>query len=243
MSVPQEEDFATLYITNTVLGGAYNSIYVNGMGGDFTGTSNNYNGLMIGETVHVYYYDGQNGTVLKSLVINGKSYTTTSAGVEIEVTGDMYVEAVFSSYGNENTVTFTEVDTTKGAGAHEVDPYVSYTYLNGQTTNVENRLYAGSTLEINLQNANIVGVTFVFEDPVNYAPNKEDKLNTNVIKLGSNELEYEIKYKSSGELLVATVELKNLPSGQTTLQYKANVQARVVSILVTYAAYNQPLAN
>lgn len=241
LSVPKDDGLASLYITETILGDKTNTICVSDGSTVFSGTSNNYNCLIIdnASTITVYYYNYNNGTILKSLVINGESYTATSSGIEVEVTGDMYVEAVFSIYGNENSVTFAELDTTWGSGAQKIDPYVSCTYV-GPEPEEANRLYANSRLEINLVNANIVGVEFVFEDPASYGD--EDKLNTNVIKLGNTELDYDIEYPTSGDQLLAKVKLNNLPEGNDSLQYVVNAQARLVSVKITYVTHNQPLA-
>ena len=185
----------------------------------------NFNCLLVEDNLTLTYYNYQ-GVIIRSLVINGKSYTMSDGQLTLSVTKDLYIEIEFSKY-DTNNVTLEEIDTSYNASV-TVNPYLSYRYVNGSSSG---SIVKDSFLRFYLENAYITRITIEFEEY-----NLTDVAN-NIISVGKDEPHKNaISYTLKGT--TATLIFSKSDSF-TFLEYSANVsQARIISIKIEYATSN-----
>jgi len=181
----------------------------------------------------VYSY-GNVEPLVKSVIINGKSYRLiTGRTEEITVTGDIIAEFVFAEY-TERSVTIRPIDASQFNTLIAADEYVSYSY-NGKT-NGFGRLYSCSRTRFYFENAFISRVKIEYED---YESNDYSmtEVAKNIIYVGTDsDSYYKTETPYSVEGLTATI---NISGEQTYFEYYANVsQARIKSITFYYNTNN-----
>ena len=187
---------------------------------------NNYRYLLVGDELTLTY-ENYNGTVIKYLVVNGKSYTTVNGQLTIEVTESLCIEIEFSKW-NENNVTVEGFDTSWQAEVR-VNPYITYKYVNGN--NDSGHIVKGSYLRFYVENAYITRIEIQFE---NYNLTDVAKNTINVGK--SEQSKSATSYKLSGTTATLTFSEAD---GLAFFEYSASAsQARIASIKIHYNTYN-----
>ncbi len=173
--------------------------------------------------------------LLKSLVINGKSYTLTNGRTEdIEVTEDIVAEFTYSSQYVLQLTKINKIDTSQwNAPVQVVNPYLSYEYDYSGSPNDDGRLYKGSITRFYLDNAYITKVSIEYED---YQLTEVVK---NTVKVGKKKDGY---LETSKQSIDAENKAEfNFAKSQeyAYFEYNAdNSQARIVSITIYYETYN-----
>jgi len=202
-------------------------------GSTFSDNTNSPQSLLIGETLTFTCYGKQNGAVLKSIIINGKSYSTDANGqIKILVTGDVNAQFIYDTT-NRMSVKIDNINTSVwDADPYGVNEYMTYEY-DGNTNDM-GRLYKGSITRFVVDNAYITGVVIEYE---NF---KLDEVIHNTINAGTDRT-----HKAS----IGAYEI-NLDTNKATLAFDATLalgyfeynadasQARIVSFTFTYETHN-----
>lgn len=202
-------------------------------GSIFSDNTNSPQSLMIGETLTFTCYGKQEGAVLKSIIVNGKSYSTDANGqFSIIVTGDVNAQFIYDTT-NEMRVTIDNINTSVwNADPYMVNEYLAYEYDGN--TNDSGRLYKGSITRFVLNNAYIKSVVIEYQDY------KLDEVVNNAINVGTDKDHKNPygAYEINSETNKATLTFESA-STDTYLEYHADAsQARLVSITFTYVTHN-----
>lgn len=198
-------------------------------GSVFADNANSALGLKIGENVIFTCYGRQDGAVLKSIIINGKSYSTDANGqLKILVTGDVNAQFIYDTT-NRMSVTIDNINTSVwDADPYKVNEYMTYEY-DGNTNDM-GRLYKNSTTRFVVENALITDVV------IEFAEYKLDEIGGNNINVGSNrDNRHSVDYTINDNHKVVL----NLGDGYAYVDYNAVAsQARIVSFTFTYETHN-----
>ena len=189
----------------------------------------NYHCLFTGDVLTLSYQNNYGSIIVNTLVINGKSYTMAGGELTIEVTESLYIEIDFKLGGKAtNIVTVDEIDTSWNAEV-TVNPYISYTYVNGN--NDSGHVVKNSYLKFYIENAYITSIEIEFE---NYELTSVAK---NTIYTGRDESHKSAaSYSLSGTVATLTF---NKSDKLAYFEYSANAsQARIASIKIHYETYN-----
>ena len=189
----------------------------------------NYNCLWAGEESLTLHFVSYEGTIVNTLVVNGKSYTMAGGNLTVDVIESLYIEIDFRDPGRAtNVVTVDEINTSWNAKV-TVDPYVSYAYVNGN--NDSGHIVKGSYLKFYLENAYITHIEIEFE---NY---ELSAVAGNTINAGTDEgHKSKTNYTLNGTLVTLNFETY---SRIAFFEYSANAsQARIKSIKIYYNTYN-----
>lgn len=174
------------------------------------------------------------GKKLKTLAINGKSYSLTDGKTaEITVTEDIYAEFVFDEAFVNTRVTLETINTSEwNAPIQAVDPYLSYEYRGG--TNDDGRLYKDSTTRFYVENANITSIIIEYEADENYLKAAaKNKIN---VSTSQDSYRYPCEQTLNGTTVTLVFEASD---NYHYIEYVANnSQARIVSITIEYTTNN-----
>ncbi|MCM1289740.1 MAG: hypothetical protein NC132_04440 [Corallococcus sp.] len=202
-------------------------------GETFSDNTNSPQSLVLGETVTFTCYGNKDGAVLKSIIVNGKAYSTDENGqFSVRVTGDINAQFVYDTT-NEMSVKIDNINTSVwDADPYTVNEYLTYEYDGN--TNDSGRLYKGSFTRFVVNNAYVTGVVIEYQ---NY---KLDEVVHNTINVGTDRLHKSAidAYEINPLTKKATLEFA-FASALGYFEYNAdNSQARIVSITFTYATHN-----
>lgn len=177
-------------------------------------------------------YDGR---VLKSIVINNKSYTLTDGKTEdITVTEDISAEFVFAAQFVLQLTKINKIDTSVwNAPVQVINPYLSYEYDYSGSPNDDGRLYKGSKTRFYVNNAYITRVVIEYQD---YELTEVAK---NAVNVGKSKDGYLQKFSQSINAQNEATFVFDKSNGYSYFEYNADVsQARIVSITIYYETYN-----
>ena len=173
--------------------------------------------------------------VLKSVIVNNKSYTLTNGRTEdITVTEDITAEFVFAEQHVLQLTKINKIDTSVwNAPVQVINPYLSYEYDYSGSPNDEGRLYKGSKTRFYVDNAYITRVVIEYHD---YELTEVVK---NAVNVGNSKDGYLQKVSQSIDAQNKATFVFDKSSGYSYFEYNADVsQARIVSITIYYETYN-----
>lgn len=175
-----------------------------------------------------FSYKNYYGVGVRSIEINGESYTMTKGELTVKITGDMVCEIDLNEYSELNA-TVDDFDLPFNAPAQKVNGYLSYQFKNNKGGN--GHIVADSSLLFTVKNAYITRVEIEFE---NYELTKVAKNTINVGKDADHKTKY--TYTLQGTTLKLQFEKTN---GYTVFEYRADVhQARIEYVKIYYETYN-----
>lgn len=196
-----------------------------------------FNTLLIDDEVPViitvYKYKENSPTVLEKVLVNGEAQTVVNGELRITVTGDLHVQLVFSTNPSAS-VTLDRLD-TGSQDVHAADEYVSYRYTGAY--NDFGRLYQGSHLTFQVNNANIVKIVITYQDY--NLDGEEGTVLDNKISAGTDKDHAAVQTQVINGNLKVIIEF-DASGGVTYFDYFADVcQARIAEITVEYATQNE----
>ena len=173
--------------------------------------------------------------VLKSVIVNNKSYTLTNGRTEdITVTEDITAEFVFAEQHVLQLTKINKIDTSVwNAPVQVINPYLSYEYDYSGSPNDEGRLYKGSKTRFYVDNAYITRVVIEYHD---YELTEVVK---NAVNVGNSKDGYLQKVSQSIDAQNKATFVFDKSSGYSYFEFNTDVsQARIVSITIYYETYN-----
>lgn len=199
----------------------------------YTNNTSNFNCLLKGDVVTFNFakiFD-ENNKVLKSVVINNKSYVVTNGVLaDVPVDGDVFAEFIYGK-NNTNSVVVEKVNTSVWAGdPYAVDAYVYCQYSGA--TNENGVLNKDSQTKFTTQNSYITSVVIEFES------DNADEVGGNEIFAGTDKQHKQNRTYTISNRNKATIDFDETEQIAYFEYFASSKQARVVSITVYYNTNN-----
>ncbi len=194
-----------------------------------------FNSINVGDSLTLQFYNlnSSSSVGVRSLIINGESYTLQNGEVRVEVTGDIVCEFDLSEYRElQAAVTKEDLDLPFGSSMQKVNGYLQYQVSNNSAQN--GNLSSGSHLIFAVKNAYITRIVMEFEEDENTDLTMVAK---NTLYIGTDkDHKNAVSYTMTSKKVTVNISFDD---HITYMDYFANAaQARISKVTIYYNTYN-----